>query len=443
MGTGSGVASKVRFTRALGSRPFALLWLGQTVSVLGDGVYLVALAWQVEVLTRSATDLGLILLAASIPRLLFLLLGGVLADRLPRRGIMLFADAARGVAVLALAALSYRQLLQFWHLAALSLLFGFASAFFIPAYQSISPQLVQVEALPSANALTGLSRQLSGLVGPALGAAVVTLAHPAGAFAFDGVTFLFSALCLLFVRAPRHVAALQPIAPASEKRRRRGVFGDLREGLAYVAGSTWIWVTIVLASVGNAALQPLSVSTPKLVQDVYQQDVWLFGAIFTASALGAVVATLIIGQMRRLRHRGILAYLGTTVASLAMMAFFLPGLSLTLPTASLLGADLALSVPLAAAPAIALAAGALQGLGLGVFGIIWDTTLQELVPADKLGRVSSLDWFGSLAFQPLGLVAAGALTDAIGARWVFLAAGALNLLLNLFGLSLRAIRRLD
>jgi DHA3 family tetracycline resistance protein-like MFS transporter len=441
MGPGNALGGRVRFARALGSRPFALLWLGQTISVLGDGVYIVALAWQVQVLTGSATDLALILLAASVPRLLFLLLGGVLADRLPRRGIMLFADAGRGVAVLALATLSYLQLLQLWHLAALSLLFGFASAFFIPAYQSISPQLVEVEALPSANALTGLSRQLSGLVGPALGAALVTVARPAGAFAFDGLTFLFSAFCLLSMRVPSGARAAAPAdRPGS---RRRGVIGDFREGLSYVAGSSWIWVTILIASAGNAAWQPLSVSTPKLVQDVYHTGVWLFGALFTAEALGSIVATVIVGQLRRLRHRGVVAYLALAVSSVAMMAFALPGLSLVVPTAGLVGRDLALRVPLAAAPAIALGAAALVGFGLGTFTIIWETVLQELIPADKLGRVSSLDWFGSLAFQPAGLVLAGVLTDALGAGRVFLVCGGLNLALNLIGLSVRGIRALD
>jgi MFS family permease len=463
---------KVRFARALRSRPFALLWLGQTVSELGDGAYFTALAWQVLVLTGSGAAMGAVLIAASIPRLAFLLFGGVVADRLPRRLILLAADAGRGVAVVALAALSFLHLLHVEYLLGLALLFGFADAFFMPAYQSIAPELVATEALPSANALSGLSRQMSGLIGPALGAALVTVVQPAGAFAFDGLTFAFSAVCLLLMGRsarrrpldPLDADALEtaPVSGAARERPRgkgrrggrrrgvRGVFADIREGLRYVAGSTWIWATIVIAALGNAARQPFVVSTPKLVQDYYHADVWLFGAIFTTTALGSIVATVLFGQVRRMRRRGVIAYLGLIVSSLAMMAFALPGLTLLLPALSFslpftlpFALPATLAIPPDSAPTIALSAAALDGFGIGVFEIIWVTVLQELIPADKLGRVSSLDWLGSLALQPLGLAAAGILTDAIGPAWVFLIGGAINLLLTLSAFCVRGIRQLQ
>jgi MFS family permease len=162
------INSRLRFARALRSRPFALLWLGQTISTLGDGACLTALAWQVLILTGSGAAMGVVLIATAIPRVLFMLLGGVIADRLPRRLVMLWADAGRAAAVGAIALLSYTNSLQFWHLIALGLLFGLSQAFFLPAYQSIAPQLVEVEALPSANALNSLTREIGRLVGPAL-----------------------------------------------------------------------------------------------------------------------------------------------------------------------------------------------------------------------------------------------------------------------------------
>jgi len=197
--------------RALRSQPFALLWLGQTISSLGDGAFFMALAWQILLLTRSATAMGIVMTAEMIPRLLFLLLGGVAADRLPKRLVMLCSDAGRAIIVLAIALLGWFHLLQFWHLVALSLFFGVVSGFFSPAYRALPPQLVQTEDLTSANALTGLGGQLSALIGPVIGAGLVSLVAPASAFAFDGLTFVFSALCLFALRLP----AL-PIASSSQ-----------------------------------------------------------------------------------------------------------------------------------------------------------------------------------------------------------------------------------
>jgi DHA3 family tetracycline resistance protein-like MFS transporter len=250
------IGGRFRFARALRSRPFALLWLGQTISTLGDGAYLTALAWQVLILTGSGAAMGIVLIATSVPRVVFLLLGGVIADRLPRRLVMLWADVGRATAVGAIAVLSYTNTLQFWHLIALGLLFGFSQAFFLPAYQSIAPQLVEVEALPSANALNGLTREIGMLAGPALGALLVARFSTASAFAFDALSFLVSALCLLAIRVPLKPLLAQEGLEAEPAKRRgaRGVFADIREGIGYVAASSWLWVTIAIATWNRAAV---------------------------------------------------------------------------------------------------------------------------------------------------------------------------------------------
>src|SRR5262245_45139549 len=254
------LVGRVRFARALSSRPFALLWLGQTVSLLGDGAYFTALAWTVLLLTHSGTAIGAVAIASMVPRVLFLLVGGVAADRLPRRLVLLLSDSGRAVVVLVVATLGWVGLLQLWHLIALSITFGFADGFFVPAFESIPPQLVQAELLPSANALTGLSRQLSVLLGPGLGALFVTVGGPATAFAFDGMTFIISAICLVAMRIPEaaNTAIRQSIEAAQldsdGPARRRGIGGlvaDVREGLGYVLASSWLWVTIAIAAIGN------------------------------------------------------------------------------------------------------------------------------------------------------------------------------------------------
>jgi MFS family permease len=260
-----------------------------------------------------------------------------------------------------------------------------------------------------------------------------------GAFAFDSLTFLLSAFCLLMLRIPKMSAAVAQRTPVSEvssgvgpqpaegrasTRRAGGVLRDVREGLSYVTASSWLWVTIVLASLANVGFAPLEVALPKLVVNVYHSGVWLLGGIFSASAIGSVSATLALGQAKRLHHRGILAYLGTTTASMAVLGLGLP-------------------LPQGLAPDIALVLGAIVGAGLGAFTIIWVTVLQELIPADKLGRVSSLDWLGSFALQPVGLAVVGALTDRLGPQWVFVWGGGLNLVLALVAFTVRGIRTLD
>jgi MFS family permease len=419
------VVSKIRFTRALGSPPFALLWSGQTISALGDGAYITALGWEVLLLTRSAGAMGLVLVASSTPRLIFLLLGGVTADRVSRRTVMLCSDAGRALAVLAIAVLSWANVLQLWHLVVLSLLFGLVSAFFMPANQSIPPQLLDSELLPSANALTGLSREAGMLAGPVLGAGLVALFNPAVAFAFDGLTFVVSALCLVFLRLPdRFRSAPKPADRAGAGRGLRGVTADVREGLAYITSSTWLWVIIAIASVQNVASSGIVVALPKLVSTVYHQGVWLLGAIGAATAVGTIVATLIIGQATHLRRRGLLACLGLLTAFVAYAS---------------------MGVPLAhnTEPVAATSAAAIFGFGLGVFDIIWVTTLQELVPSEKLGRVFSIDMLGSFALLPVGYAVIGALTDRVGPGAIFLAGGAINVVFTLVALAVPGVRRLQ
>jgi MFS family permease len=431
--------------------------------------------------------MGIALVAESIPLVLFMLLGGVVADRLPRRLTLLWSDGGRAVVTLLVAALGFSGHLQFWHLVTLAAFFGLAEAFFRPAYQSIPPELVPVEDLPSANALSSFTRSVTTLIGPAVGAALVAISSPAGAFAFDGLTFVISAVCLLLmgrVDGPSRTGAPTPAvaetaplasavgvgasyasadgelalagvgllpgaqvdAPAlvgeatadaaRERRGVRGVFADIREGMSYVTGSTWLWLTIALASLGNVAFAPLQVALPRLVHDTFHQGVWLLGAILTAVSIGSILSTLVMGQFKRIRHRGIVAYVSLVVSSAAVALF---GVPLGVFGVGKLGG----AGGLAPEAVLALAAGAVMGAGLGVFEIIWATTMQELVPPDKLGRVSSVDWLGSLCLQPIGLAVVGALTDVIGPAWIFVAGGVFSVLLTLLGLTSRSIRQLD
>ncbi|GHO56596.1 MFS transporter [Ktedonobacter robiniae] len=446
-----------RYPRALQSRAFALLWLGQAISSLGDGTFYIALAWQVLVLTGSGTAIAGVLVAGTIPRILFFLIGGVAADRLPRRLILLCSDSARAVIVLVVALLSWMHVLQVWHLVGLALLFGIVDGFFNPAYQAIIPQLVEKEALSSANALTGISQKVGLILGSAVAAGSITLfTSPASAFAFNGVTFIVSAICILLLRLPAQsqasalpstdlkqvdepaglegvpaaqesatVASSDSTTPVGMIGHVRSLFKDAGEGFRYVLKSPWLRVIIPISALCNIVISgPSQVATPKLVHDFYGAGAWLLGTIVMANSIGATIAMLLVGQIQLQKRRGLLIFLGLIGLSAAMITFGLP-------------------LPKSWEPVVVTVAALIGGGCLGFFSIIWITLLQEKVPGDKLGRVSSIDMLGSFALLPIGYALVGVLTDLFGAAPVFVVGGIVSLALCLIALSFRGVRELQ
>ena len=426
------LSERLPLLKVLQFRSFTLLWLGQCISILGDNIFTVALAWQVLVLTGSAGAMSVVVIARLIPTIVFLLIGGVAADRLPRRIIMLCSDTGRAFVVGFIALLSSFHVLQLWHLIALSLFFGTVDGFFSPAYQSIQPQLVPKEMLQAANALTRFATLMGGIIGPAIGAICIAISGTASAFALDASSFVISALCLLLMRLPT-LQGIQDIQNADgeevpiyvKPKGIRSVIADVREGLDYVTNSTWLWVTISIASLANITyFGPIAIALPKLIHDVYHQGAWLLGATQTASATGAITSTLLLGQIQHLHHRGLLAYLALLPCGLSIFLFGLP-------------------LPIASEPFVAICASILSGCSLGIFSIIWLTLLQELVPVEKLGRVSSIDLMGSYVFLPIGLAFTGTLTDHFGPALIFIVGGILTVLLLSIGLCFHDIHHLQ
>lgn len=232
---------------------------------------------------------------------------------------------------------------------------------------------------------------------------------------------MISALCILCIGLPwRTFSSTQKPEVQGEGSKSRGlqsVLLDMREGLGYVVRSPWLWVTIVIASLGNIVIGgPIQVAFPRLVKDVYHADVWLLGVLGPAEGVGPLLGTLLVGQVARLRWRGLIAYLSLVLGSSGIVLMGLP-----LPPSSAL----------------------LLGMGLSIFGVIWVTVLQELIPAEKQGRVFSIDALGSFALMPIGLAVMGIATDAIGPAQVFLVGGVLNIVLSWLGLCVRKVREID
>ena len=252
-------SKNAKFASALCSRSFALLWSGQAVSSFGDAVFTMAMIWVVLVLTGSAAAMGLIVFAQWIPKIVFLLLGGVTADRVSRRALMVCSDLGRSCIVLLVAYLSWVHLLQLWHLFLLNILFGIIDSFFVPAYQALEPQLVTAEDLTSVNSLDMLVRQISSLLGPIAGAGLIARFGVGSAFAFVGLTFLVSVLCVLVLRLPHASVAQQALLSAETgstvpSKGPSSVLKDAYEGLRYVRSSVWLLASILLASLANVGL---------------------------------------------------------------------------------------------------------------------------------------------------------------------------------------------
>jgi MFS family permease len=415
--------------RSLKHRPFALLWMGQTTSRFGDSLYRIALSWWVLEKTGSAVAMGTVLIFSQIPLLLFLLIGGVVVDRLPRIRIMFVSDVLSGVVITFVAVFSWLNLLEIWHIYIASIIFGFVEAFFFPAYQAVIPQITPSELLTSANSLNGLSQRVTGIVGPAVGAALVAVGGTSMTFALDALSFFISAMCVLPLLGLRFdsdqklagtMDAVASTKPSAKAALIQG-FTDLLEGFRLVARIPWIWITILLFGFINIMeAGPRAVALPFLIKEDLGADVELLGWLGSAASLGFVIGMIWLGQYVRLHRRGLLAYLSILVSGSALLPF---ALKLPIPV---LVASLFIS-----------------GMATSVFALIWTHTLQEMVPGDMLGRVYSIDALGSFVLLPIGFALSGWATDLLGAPTVFLIGGIGVIVLVLLGLLHPAIRTLD
>jgi MFS family permease len=373
-----------RAPRVLRHRDFALLWTGQSASVIGDGVFSVALALETLKISDHASTLSYVMAARVAPNALALLFAGALVDRLPRRLVVLGADFSRGLAIAALAGLTAAHALTVVDLIAISVVVGFADAFFYPAYLAIIPEVLPDELLAQGNAFNSGSQVLGqALAGPAIGGVLIAAFGAASAFSVDAASFIVSAGCLVAMRAVP--------APAASG---HSIVADVRYGLRWTMRQPWLWYGILAAGIANfAAFSPTSVLIPLLVRDVLHQGAVAYGVVFAVGGLGGALASVVIGRFGTPRRRMSAVWLAWAIASLC-----------------LLGVGLAPDV-------FVLAAFGAGAFGLLVYGnLIWHTMSQQLVPDEMRGRVSSVDWLFSICLSPLGILAAGLLAGSIGAR---------------------------
>jgi MFS family permease len=384
----------LRLLQPLAERDFALLTAAAFISLLGDGFFSVALAWQVYSISNVPTALSVVGFAWTLPLVFFLLLGGVLTDRYDRRWLMIGADLVRAAAIGSMGILAVMGTMQLWHIVALIAFVGLGDAFFNPAYTAIVPDLLPEEQLPQANALAGLVRPLMiRLAGPAIGGFVVAGVGSGLAFLIDAASFLASAAAVGAIVA-------RPVHTVADHSLRRAI-SEVREGFAFVRANPWCWATLVAALFSLLVfIGPVQVLLPFLVKNRLGLGPESLGAIYAVGGIGSVVAAIAVGQLGlpRLRMTAMYAAWAVGVALLAgygvMTAFWM-----------------------------ALVVGAASAALFEVGSIIWTTLLQQLVPRELLGRVSSLDWLVSTGLVPVSYALTGPVAGAIGAGPTMVAGG--------------------
>jgi MFS family permease len=384
---------KPKFLEPLKIRDFSVFWTGQAVSLLGDGIFLVAIAWQVYDLWNVPTALSIVGVAETLPLVLLVAFGGVVTDRVERRWVLIWASVVRGAAVASIGVLGALGVLQLWQIFVITIFYGAGMAFQGPASGAIVPDLVPRELLVQANSLSQMMRPIAmTLLGPALGGLIVHAAGAPTAFLLDAASYGFAVVMLLLMRP--QPAAIQRDEPAS-------VLGDIRDGWRFVRAHVWLWGTLVWATLAVFLIYaPFEVLVPYLVKNELHGNAGDLGLVFAAGGVGAVLIAYAVGQ-RGLPRRHITAmYAAWGFAALAL-AFY----------------------TLTSSPWQAMLIAGVAEAGWTGGSLVWVTMLQRLVPRELLGRVKSLDWLLSIGLGPLSFALCGPAAAWLGVDAVLIGTG--------------------
>ena len=376
--------NRIRILRPLRIRDFALLWTGMTVSFLGDGLYTVAIAWQVYTLSNAPTALAVVGVAWMLPQVLLLLLGGAISDRFERRLVLMLSDGIRGAAIATIGVLAVTGTLELWHLIILVAVYGAGSALFMPSFTGIVRDVVPRDLLLEANSLDQFVRPLCvRLIGPALGGVLIAVAGAGAAFLADAGSFAFSATAFLRMRT-RSVPDL-----------------GARGSIAYVRSQTWLWTTLGALTLSLLFfLGPVYVLMPYVVKNSLDGGAEGLGLVFAAGGVGAIAAALFRGHLGLPRRPLTVVYLAWAGTAFSLVGY---------------------AVVQTVWQAMIVSFFSLGCMTTG--GIVWTTVLQRSVPGPMIGRVSSLDWVLSLALTPVSYALTGPIANALGARATLLRAG--------------------
>ena len=388
---------RIAVLRPLQVRDFAFLWTGMTVSMIGDGIYYVAIAWQVLTIENRPGALALVGVAWSLPQVVLVLASGALSDRIERRRLMIAGDAIRFLAIGTLGLLSITGQVTIPIILGLVVLYGVGMAVFQPAFHAITPAIVPADLLVQANSLAQLVRPFAmTLVGPLVGGMIVAWAGPGTAFLVDAATFAFSASMILAMRTRRGDRGDEEST---------SFLADVGEGLRYVRRQRWLLIAMLAATVSLLAVWgPWETLVPIVVRNDLGSRASALGLVFGAGGVGSVITAATFGQRGLLPKRPVTAmYLAWSLGMLGTAGF-----------------GLVTSVWQAMVVALVT-----EG-SITYLVVIWVTLVQRLVPDRLLGRVFSLDWMISTLGVPLSFAITGPTAEAIGHDATLIAAGVIG-----------------
>jgi MFS family permease len=389
------------------SSPFRLLFAGQALSVVGDRITPVAIAFAVLGL-GNATDLGIVLAAAGIPFALFAVAGGVVSDRVGRREVMITSDVIRTLSQAATAVLLLTGTAEVWMLVVLSAVYGTAAAVFMPALMGLIPQTVPPDRLQEANALLGFTRSVASVGGPVLAGILIAVGGPGDAIALDALTFALSAICLI---------ALRPERPAEHDEDDDPFMARLRAGWREVSARPWLTYGLGAMAAYHVFVLPA---------------VWILGPALAKEELSGASSWAIIVACFGL---------GTVAGNLVALRVPIRRPVLVAAVALLGAATQAVIIGSGLGTAGIAALELLAGVAVSLFFTMWDTSIQEQVPPQAVSRVSSYDFSVSLGLMPLGMAVAGPISEAVGLHATLAGMSALGMLAALAWLAVPDVRR--
>lgn len=390
---------------------FLFLWIGQTISIIGDNLFQIALMWWVLERTGSTAAMATVAICAALPIIIAGPFAGTYVDRVDRKKLMIWTDLFRGVLISIPGILFFMGELEVWHIYVASLGLACMTAFFNPALNSFIPLIVPKDSLTRANSLSQLSRNLSGILGPALGGILVALLGSGWVMILDGITFGLSGLAILFIRGVEMVV--------TEAKQRQHFLADMWEGLVFIKNRSVIFWNMVLFSLINFFIAPIAILLPVVVKDVLKMGPEGFGFLTSAISVGMFTGTLFLGIKGEVKRKGPVIILSIIFGGICL-AFF--GISGSFPLSMLLLG--------------------LAGLTFSLVNVLVIVVFQTGIPRDKQGRI-----FGSLntvvwGLRPISLALAGILAVWVDVHVLIFFSGVLVALGGLFGSLIKGMRQL-
>jgi MFS transporter, DHA3 family, tetracycline resistance protein len=395
-------------------REYRLLIAAVSLSIFAEGMWAVVMALQVIELSNDPTSLSLVATCLGAGLVAFVLVGGLAADRISQRAIIIAVETVNVIAVSTVAVLGLTGALRIWHMAVAAAALGIAAAFFFPAYSAILPRILPADQLLAANGVEGVVRPVfQRAVGPAIAGLVVGATFPSLGAVVVATLFAIGLVLLVATRP----ALKAPVHQSDQERPH--LLRDLREGFVFMLGTPWLLWTLLFASMFVLlVLGPIEVLLPFIAKQRFEDGARTFGFILAFFGFGSALGAIAVSS-RRLPRRYLTVMM--TMWSVGSIPLVIVGVTS--------------SFPLMAAATFVI--GCTDGAGM----VIWGTLLQRRVPTHMLGRVSSLDFFVSLAFMPVSFAIVGPLSKVVSMQTIFLVAGIAPVLLAAVAMSAARMRK--